>query len=977
MKEKLKKCKNLNELYEVLGEKYCAKIAFVFLMAWAVMPIVMSIFNLYCHSIYPNLWELVLAIYYSVYGIIATIVGVLGTAFLVCYVYGKKQTLGITIKGYLKDKFQNEIWILLLLGMLIWGLFSTLLSGSIPMAFWGSEIRHDGYLMYCIYAGVFGCAYMVMKSEYKNKFLYYLVVVADVLALVMWWSAYDVPFLGLAAVGYDTSVFGNSNHYGYFLSIVVACLTGMYYTNLNEKSRDRRYFVRLAFLIISLGIQIFVLIQNNTLGSYLAVSITMVLAIVLYKAKGDKLDWSFFAPIAILVLFTYLNAKGIIPTILRGEVWISLKELVQDLLNVSSGAQNVERGGTGRIGLWLESFRIIAKHPLFGIGPEMLQEKLFEFGPTDRPHNEYIQHALFMGIPAAVMYIAALITLCINRVKNVKKLSHVELAVALGVISYSISGFFGNTMFYTTPYFFILLGFISNPEGLARDLAPVNIAENEIVKAVSDKAEDKKIKTREKLEWKKLIKGDEKATSSFASYVLSAWGILPAIVSIGFIPICIKYSSQGELILTYEQIMYNFLLACIIGITGFVLFMFALSKRRDNCGMNSLQIYKAKCKNEIWIVLLVVLLGWSFISAVLCEDKLTAFIGTAVKRDGFFAYCMYASVMGLAYFISEEEHKKRVFNIFVMVANYMVLVMMFFEWRVPYLNMMSHGYSCATFMNQNHFGYYLCMSIMCLVGLFYSDLLRRKESGEKLLSRKGIVYLLSFIWQMYGLMINNTLGAYVAIVLAMLIILIFWRVNKGRLHPLAFAPIVITIVITYLSYMNVITNIWGETIGNCIGQFWRDLFTVVEHAEGFEQAGTNRMMLWLATLEIIPQKPIFGFGPEGLTGMFREAHVFDRPHNEYLQMAVFCGIPALVLYLSALISLCVNRCKNLKKLSIWTLTAAGVVVGYLISAFFGFTLYYTTPYFYMFLGFVAGSVRESNLDATKAKKRKEENDEKE
>ena len=119
---------------------------------------------------------------------------------------------------------------------------------------------------------------------------------------------------------------------------------------------------------------------------------------------------------------------------------------------------------------------------------------------------------------------------------------------------------------------------------------------------------------------------------------------------------------------------------------------------------------------------------------------------------------------------------------------------------------------------------------------------------------------------MYGLMINNTLGAYVAIVLAMLIILIFWRVNKGRLHPLAFAPIVITIVITYLSYMNVITNIWGETIGNCIGQFWRDLFTVVEHAEGFEQAGTNRMMLWLATLEIIPQKPIFGFG---------------NPHNDY------------------------------------------------------------------------------------------------
>ena len=105
------------------------------------------------------------------------------------------------------------------------------------------------------------------------------------------------------------------------------------------------------------------------------------------------------------------------------------------------------------------------------------------------------------------------------------------------------------------------------------------------------------------------------------------------------------------------------------------------------------------------------LLFWSLISSLLADDVVTAFVGTAIKRDGFLAYCMYASVFGLAYFMEDKNLIKKFVVWYAVLANIMGLIMMFYEWQIPVLLYMSHSFSIATFMNQNHFGYYLCMSI--------------------------------------------------------------------------------------------------------------------------------------------------------------------------------------------------------------------------------------------------------------------------
>ena len=113
------------------------------------------------------------------------------------------------------------------------------------------------------------------------------------------------------------------------------------------------------------------------------------------------------------------------------------------------------------------------------------------------------------------------------------------------------------------------------------------------------------------------------------------------------------------------------------------------------------------------------------------------------------------------------------------------------------------------------------------------------------------------------------------------------------------------------------------------------------------------MTLWIEALKMIPYRPVFGYGPEGLMQDYAILVGTDRPHCELIQYAVFLGIPALNLYLSALVSLFICQWNNLKELSAMTIVAAGVVVGYLASSLVGNTMFNTAPYFWMMLGFAS------------------------
>ena len=78
----------------------------------------------------------------------------------------------------------------------------------------------------------------------------------------------------------------------------------------------------------------------------------------------------------------------------------------------------------------------------------------------DRPHNIILQIASFVGIPAAFVYIIIIFKIFLSSLKNLKEKNIFVIGIFFTGICYFISSMFGNSMFYTSPYFMIILGLL-------------------------------------------------------------------------------------------------------------------------------------------------------------------------------------------------------------------------------------------------------------------------------------------------------------------------------------------------------------------------------------------------------------------------------------------------------------------------------------------------------------------------------------
>ena len=104
-------------------------------------------------------------------------------------------------------------------------------------------------------------------------------------------------------------------------------------------------------------------------------------------------------------------------------------------------------------------------------------------------------------------------------------------------------------------------------------------------------------------------------------------------------------------------------------------------------------------------------------------------------------------------------------------------------------------------------------------------------------------------------------------------------------------------------------------------------------------------------LENIKLSPFWGYGLENVGKIvIDETSPLNHPHNVFLQIALFTGIPGLLIYFSTYVVGVIRLLQNRKQLSKHVEAVAFVVVGYLISLFFGVPKFYTSPYFIVVLG---------------------------
>lgn len=132
-----------------------------------------------------------------------------------------------------------------------------------------------------------------------------------------------------------------------------------------------------------------------------------------------------------------------------------------------------------------------------------------------------------------------------------------------------------------------------------------------------------------------------------------------------------------------------------------------------------------------------------------------------------------------------------------------------------------------------------------------------------------------------------------------------------------------------------------------------------------ETMGSSRIAIWKDSLKLAKEKPLLGGGLDTYdrrsdlifsrtlpSGKVRRVSV-DAAHNEYLNLWVNCGIPALVLHGGLLLWLLIRGFWRADKKILPLLLP---VLGYGIHAFFGISQSLATPLYWLFLGALAGKL---------------------
>ena len=251
------------------------------------------------------------------------------------------------------------------------------------------------------------------------------------------------------------------------------------------------------------------------------------------------------------------------------------------------------------------------------------------------------------------------------------------------------------------------------------------------------------------------------------------------------------------------------------------------------------------------------------------------------------------------------------------------------EWIIKFPYFKGKGV-CAVFHNSNHYGYYLAITIISAALLFVY---------EKNIWLKVISAVSATIATMI-LIINNTLGAYLAVLFVLIVFAIycFFIAKNNRIKALIilFSYLLITFVMSF-KY---------KTIMSSFIVLFGDINMIIEDPLEADSAGSSRWRLWKGTIGHMGESPWLGFGVEGMLNTY---HV-GTPHNEFLQYAEFFGIPASLLYIIGCSMVLIRVLCNSKAMSNTTMICFFVSLCYLASSFFGVAIYYTTPFIYIFLG---------------------------
>lgn len=301
---------------------------------------------------------------------------------------------------------------------------ATVFSMDIKQSIVGVRGRYEGLIIIAVYVVLFFAAKNYFAID--KKALTMALTLVTILALLTL-----IQFYGFDPIWGQKSYLGKELTEGIKKGLSDEILFPKHLATIGNRNFVSTYFS--IFLPVTIGGYIFyknkycfisslfiygALLCTLTRSGYVGFIVASgILLLMLIKEKNKE----FFKRVAVLAL-AFIMIFGFINFTSKGAVANRLGLLGRDVTSFN------EKSGSSRIGIWKLVIKIIEEKPILGTGPDTLDKALPEICGddykelgfiVDKAHNEFLQIAATMGIPALIVYLIFLLLILRNIIKNI------------------------------------------------------------------------------------------------------------------------------------------------------------------------------------------------------------------------------------------------------------------------------------------------------------------------------------------------------------------------------------------------------------------------------------------------------------------------------------------------------------------------------------------------------------------------------
>jgi putative inorganic carbon (HCO3(-)) transporter len=349
------------------------------------------------------------------------------------------------------------------------------------------------------------------------------------------------------------------------------------------------------------------------------------------------------------------------------------------------------------------------------------------------------------------------------------------------------------------------------------------------------------------------------------------------------------------------------------------------------------------------------------IATILAVDRKISLYGFRARYEGFYSILYYLSLTLLSTQVS-DKYKKVLVNSLLICGSFSAIYGIFQSYDLfnvnPFQTIVYNETLQATALenirwvrgfttNPNFFGSYIVLMLSYSIGLFLDS----KSVYKK------IFYAFFVLLYGFDLLICNTSSAVVGMIFVIAFCLVYVIKNKIMKKSIILTLIVLVVI--------------GFAVAKGRTEVVQDMSKIgseaVEILKGNVDSsfGTSRIYIWQNAIKVVPKFLWHGAGidcfPKAFDGdalyagmLCNGLVMFDKAHNEYLQILVTQGIFALISYLLLYgYSLYKGFKRSFKYKEVYLVLP---IIGYLVQAFFNISVIEVAPIFFMALGLCCGRI---------------------